>query len=100
MFKIIQKLTEDDITRFDLEEDDSPIGLVMDLTGSKAKQVRKFKKIDEALRQIIDYLQDLVNSIPKEEQESYDSQCLQHMLYILECFEANNFYLDIQQNRN
>lgn len=97
MFKIIQKLTEDDITRFDLEEDDSPIGLVMDLMGSKAKQVRKFKKIDEALRQIIDYLQDLVNSIPKEEQESYDSQCLQHVLYILECFEANNFYFDIQQ---
>ena len=45
MFKIIQKLTEDDITRFDLEEDDSPIGLVMDLMGSKAKQVRKFKRL-------------------------------------------------------
>ena len=23
-----------------------------------------------------------------------------NMLYILECFEANNFYFDIQQNRN
>lgn len=97
IFKTIEKLTEDDITRFDLEEDDSPIGLVMDLTGSRAKQVQKFQKIDEAFKQIIDYLQNLVNSILREEQESYDFQCLQHVLYILECFEANNFYFDIQQ---
>lgn len=97
MYKTIETLTNDNITRLDLEEDDSPIGLITNETGYRASQAYKFKKIDEAFQEIIGSLQVLINSAPVEKHESGEFQNLQHTFYILQCLKANNFYFDLRR---
>ena len=97
MYKTIERLTSDDITRLDLEEDDSPIGLITNETGYRASQAYKFKKADESFQEIIENLQVLINSAPEDKHESIEFQNLQHTLYILQCLKANNFYFDLRR---
>lgn len=74
MYKTIERLTSDDITRLDLEEDDSPIGLITNETGYRASQAYKFKKADESFQEIIENLQVLINSAPEDKHESIESK--------------------------
>lgn len=53
MYKTIERLTSDDITRLDLEEDDSPIGLITNETGYRASQAYKFKKLMNHFKKLL-----------------------------------------------
>ncbi|RCK64755.1 Nucleoporin NUP85 [Candida viswanathii] len=97
MYKTIEKLTTDGITRLDLEGDDSPIGLITNDTGYRASQAFKFKKTDESFQAIVESLQALINSAPEDKHDSLEFQNLQHTFYTLQCLQANNFYFDLRR---
>lgn len=90
LYKVIESLTDNSITRVNLEYKEELIGIISGKGELETEQ--KYRKIDEAFLKIIENLTQFLDQIESES----DQEQLQLLLSILDCLKANYFYSDIR----
>lgn len=92
LYKVIESLTDNSITRINLEYKEEVIGIVSGKEEADTEQ--KHAKIDEAFLKVVEHLTQFLDHTDSESET--DQEQLQLLLSILECLKANFFYGDIR----
>ncbi|CCE83570.1 Piso0_004150 [Millerozyma farinosa CBS 7064] len=102
LFKIIEKVTQDE--GFDQSHDDfeEPIGVVTrDKSSAMGNKGSAFdRKLDETLTSIIEHLIDFIKETESVEGHEENTEQFHYLLNVLDCLKANNFYSDISSRPN
>lgn len=93
LYKIIESLTNNNITRIDLEQEEEAIGLISSSSSKTDGKEEKFHKVDDSFKEICERLDSFMNVISQDDKE-YEK--FYHLSNILSCLQSTVFCSDIR----